>query len=156
MEEEVKRAVRYKHPVSLIMLDIDHFKDVNDTYGHQVGDSALRWMAEIIRASVRDADFASRYGGEEFAIICGETDLREAVVIADRIRAAVEAAPFMPDPTQSIPVTTSAGVACFPANGPQDVDLIRAADEALYEAKRSGRNRVMTSQKAAERARRTA
>ena len=142
LEEEVKRGSRYRHSVSLIMLDLDHFKSVNDRFGHQVGDSALRWVADIIRASIRDADFPARYGGEEFAIVCGETGLEEAVVIANRIRASVESQPFHPDSADPISLTVSAGVASFPASGSSDSDLIRAADSALYEAKRAGRNRV--------------
>ena len=144
LEEEVKRAARYRHPLSLIMIDLDLFKSVNDRYGHQVGDSALRWLAGLIRDNVREADFPARYGGEEFVVICSEALGEEALVVAERIRAAVAEAPFRMESGERIPLSVSVGVASHLEAGLRDADLIRSADDALYTAKRSGRNRVHT------------
>ena len=156
LEEEVKRAARYRHSLSLIMLDLDHFKRVNDHHGHPAGDLALRRFADVIRNSIRDADFPSRYGGEEFAILCVEAGADEAAAIANRIRAAVESTDFQLPNGKRVDLTTSAGVASFPADGATDEELLRAADKALYAAKRAGRNRVVLASESVVLERRTA
>jgi diguanylate cyclase (GGDEF)-like protein len=131
-------ASRYKKHLTLIMFDIDHFKRVNDTYGHQVGDEVLRDAAHIVQALVRSSDTVCRWGGEEFMVVCTETDLPGGQHLAERLRASVEQHEF----SQAIPVTASFGVATFLADMTFD-ELTRAADDQLYQAKEAGRNRVM-------------
>jgi len=144
LEKELKRAKRYGHPVSLAICDLDHFKAVNDTYGHQVGDEVLVAVAGILRASSRDIDTPARFGGEEFAVILPETGLEGARVMAERIRLAVADAKIPSLPTS---VTISIGVACYPEHADEFNSLIQTADEALYDAKHQGRNRVCACQK---------
>ena len=140
--EEFSRARRYDFPMSCIMLDIDHFKQINDNYGHQAGDEILRSLAKIVMASVRDVDIAARYGGEEFALILPHTKLENSLILAQRLREKVEGNIFLFNETQ-IRVTISLGAAGIPENDPASyIELIRFADEALYVAKKSGRNRV--------------
>jgi two-component system cell cycle response regulator len=136
LDREVTRAFRNDDKLSLVMVDIDHFKALNDTYGHQKGDDVLRAVAKRLRRECRDFDTVSRYGGEEFAVIlpgCNETD---AMDIAERLREAVMEA------DTEISVSSSAGVATYPVHAAGPRGLIQAADGALYESKRSGRNRV--------------
>jgi diguanylate cyclase (GGDEF)-like protein len=135
--QERQRARRGHRPLGVLMLDIDHFKKINDTHGHLVGDAVLAELAAIVRRSTREADVAARYGGEEFAVIVHETPLDGAMRLAGRIRAAVERAVF---PNQ-LHVTVSVGVACTDDAGRFD-ELFEAADAALYEAKGMGRNQV--------------
>jgi diguanylate cyclase (GGDEF)-like protein len=136
---------RYERPLSLVMLDIDHFKKINDTYGHAAGDTALRAMATALRAAARVADTPGRLGGEEFAILLPETNAAEAVVMAERIREDVKALEVMHDGT-TIRFTTSIGVA-EEVDGIEDIDaLLHAADEALYDAKEGGRDRVVVKE----------
>jgi diguanylate cyclase (GGDEF)-like protein len=144
LDMEAKRARRYKHCLSLVMSDIDHFKSVNDTFGHPVGDTVLKSVAEILTKAARETDQVARYGGEEFALILPETSDSEAAVIAERIRRAVEDKEIVAHST-SIRFTISLGVTTTQA-GQEGVvqDLVQRADEALYEAKRLGRNRVCT------------
>lgn len=138
----LSRARRLEKPVSVIMLDLDHFKSVNDTYGHLVGDRVLRRFADVVRSQLRQEDVLVRYGGEEFCVLLPDIDGPGAVTLAGRIRDAVEREPFVVD-GQSIRVTTSAGVAARIDEGPEQMDdLVDRADEALYIAKRRGRNRV--------------
>ena len=142
LENEMSRAVRYRTSFSLIMLDIDHFKNVNDTYGHPQGDIILKELAELINLSIRHADFAARYGGEEFTIILPETDLYESGYVAERLRIKVDEYPFTINASQ-LHITVSLGVSEFsaePCSAP--LDLIDRADKALYESKKMGRNRV--------------
>jgi len=141
LEEEIVRCEKFKHPVSLIMSDIDHFKKFNDTYGHQEGDIVLIETAKIFRLTARDVDIAARYGGEEFAIILPETDTEEAKTIAENIRQKVEAYEY-PSKQGKLKVTVSLGVATFPVHGRNKELLIESADKALYRAKDAGRNRV--------------
>ncbi|MBK7661735.1 MAG: GGDEF domain-containing protein [Betaproteobacteria bacterium] len=142
MEKELSRARRFDTPLSLVMLDLDHFKRVNDTHGHLVGDRVLQRFADIVRGELRKEDVLFRYGGEEFCVLVPDVAGAGAVTLADRIRTVVERQPFRID-GQEIPVTTSAGVAARIEEGPEDVDrLVNRADEALYIAKRRGRNRV--------------
>jgi diguanylate cyclase (GGDEF)-like protein len=136
------RAERYSRRVSLILTDIDHFKAINDTYGHPVGDKVLRRVAEILRRSARRTDVVARYGGEEFAVLMEETGRKGAVQIAERIRRAVEDEVFHCE-TGTFGCTLSLGIATFPEDAVNKAKLTECADQALYEAKRSGRNRVV-------------
>jgi diguanylate cyclase (GGDEF)-like protein len=134
---EVARFERYNRPFALLMLDIDHFKAINDTHGHDVGDQAIKRVAGLVVSSLRDVDIAARYGGEEFAVILPETNLPRALEVAERIRQRVEATS-----TPQMRLTISAGVAAAPESSADGKDLVRKADAALYASKHGGRNRV--------------
>lgn len=138
---EIERVQRFNQPLSAVMLDIDHFKQVNDTYGHPVGDQVLCGLAERSRALIRQVDIIGRYGGEEFAILLPETDLFQASAIAERLRRSVEEAPFLTE-QGPISITVSLGVSRAGRGINNLVTLIEQADEALYQAKQRGRNRV--------------
>ena len=139
---EIEQVRRYRHPLGLILLDIDDFKRVNDTYGHQQGDRVLREVARVLRESSRDVDVPARYGGEEMALILPHTDLDGSYAIAERVRAAVEQLRVpMIDGTGELRVTASVGVATT-LEGEKD-GLVAEADAALYRAKRAGKNRVV-------------
>jgi two-component system cell cycle response regulator len=141
---EVDRARRYESVVSVLMVDLDHFKGVNDTYGHPVGDQVLRDVAQLLQHEVRSVDIVARYGGEEFIVVLPETSSEGAVVFAERIRERIEARMFE-STGHSLLLTTSIGVATFPSARVASMDdLIARADEALYRAKAEGRNRVRT------------
>lgn len=140
LDRELSRAGRYAGHLSLIMLDIDHFKKFNDTYGHQEGDRVLEAVALQIRNSTRDVDIVARYGGEEFAVVLPETSLDGARIVAERIRANVENNRVKGRNTEYA-VTVSVGVAPF-LSGQKKSELIKAADACLYRAKENGRNRV--------------
>ncbi len=142
LEREVSRCKRYARELSLILFDIDHFKKVNDTYGHIAGDAVLRQLAALVRANIRREDIFSRVGGEEFAIIVPETVATDASAVADKIRSLVEATEMTFDAI-SIPVTVSLGVAGMDANETSE-SLYAKADALLYRAKQSGRNRVVS------------
>jgi len=141
LERDLRLATRMRQPVSLIMLDIDHFKRVNDTYGHDAGDAALRFLADVLRDELRGVDTAARYGGEEFAVILPQASLDGALIVAERLRSRLE--------TTEVPgighITGSFGVATFPLNANSRDQLVGAADHALYEAKHGGRNRICIS-----------
>ncbi len=137
--EEITRAARYGAGVSILMVDLDHFKKVNDEFGHMLGDDVLRTVSGIFTRTLRKVDVVCRYGGEEFAIILPATPGGSAYIVADKLRRAVAGAQH---PGVPIPVTISAGVAEFPANGITRDDIVRAADAALYKAKQNGRNQV--------------
>ncbi|HYF51695.1 MAG TPA: diguanylate cyclase [Planctomycetota bacterium] len=140
--EETKRAERYSHLLSLIMLDIDHFKKFNDTYGHLSGNRALEHVAKILNTEVRETDLVARYGGEEFAIVLPETTKREAGELAERIRARIEqTAVALPDHGKK-KLTVSLGVATYPRDADSPETLQKNADEALYSSKKEGRNRI--------------
>jgi diguanylate cyclase (GGDEF)-like protein len=143
-EAEVRRAKNYMAPLSVLLLDIDHFKKVNDTYGHPAGDVILKKLAEIIRKVTRASDFVVRYGGEEFVVVMTASNQDQAFLYIDRLREVVAATEF-PVPGHSAPLkmTISAGVSSFPDDGQSTTDLLKAADEALYAAKAGGRNRVV-------------
>ena len=141
LEREVARARRSGESLAVVMVDVDHFKQVNDRQGHQVGDEVLRAVGAALTGVCRQSDLAARYGGEEFCLLLPGCRGRDAVVIAERLRAAVAAAPG------PVPVTVSAGVATLPANAAGGEQLLKAADEALYGAKRAGRNRTVRSRK---------
>jgi diguanylate cyclase (GGDEF)-like protein len=138
---EVERTKRYHNPLSFLMIDLDHFKKVNDTYGHLAGDEVLRRVAMCIRADLRGTDFGARFGGEEFSLMLPETTLRDARHIAERLRERIEELRVTYG-SHEIRVTTSVGVACYSDGLVTPEDIIQAADEALYRAKREGRNCV--------------
>jgi two-component system cell cycle response regulator len=142
LETEYTYSDRHKTPLSLIFLDIDHFKTINDSHGHPCGDYVLSELAALVAESLRSEDIFARYGGEEFAIICRETDLPDAHALAERLRAAVEGHSFVYEGAQ-VMVTISVGVSRMPDPAVQSAsDLVAHADETMYKAKRSGRNRV--------------
>ncbi|HEV2913962.1 MAG TPA: diguanylate cyclase [Pyrinomonadaceae bacterium] len=138
LEREVTRTLRYGRPFCLLLLDIDHFKQVNDTYGHDAGDEAIRQIAKTLQAGTRGIDLAARIGGEEFAVILTETGFDGGVEVAERLRHAIKA--------EEIPtvgrITASFGVAEFPACAQGGRELLMVTDAAMYEAKRQGRDRV--------------
>ncbi|WP_298438301.1 diguanylate cyclase [Geobacter sp.] len=142
MEKEFQRASRKGGHLSLVILDIDYFKKINDTYGHQEGDRVLATLAEIVMKGLRAYDIAARYGGEEFVLLLPETPLPEAQTIAERLRGEVQEHVFNGS-LQGQVITISLGVATYPSPRVENIDsLFRQADEALYRAKQNGRNRV--------------
>lgn len=141
IDNEVERASRYPEKFGVLVLDLDHFKKYNDSFGHLAGNVALQRVAQVIRATVRTVDFAARYGGEEFAVIVPKIEIPALATIAERIRAGVEA---LPAPEDGSTLTVSIGAAVYPADGATVEQLFAVADERLYQAKREGRNRVIT------------
>ena len=139
---EVERSRRDGYPVSLIMVDIDHFKQLNDTYGHQAGDEALCCIARLLRKEVRPGDIVSRYGGEEFAIILPKASVLDCSAVAHRIRREIAIQPIKISSADRIHLTASLGFASFPYDVHSEEALLRRADQALYHAKKTGRNRV--------------
>ena len=136
--EEVVRAQRARKPLSVLMLDLDDFKLVNDTFGHLFGDRVLTWTSELIRSTLRGSDIPARYGGDEFAIVLPETDHEEARRAAERILEAFRSQPFVGEQRGPVPVSASIGVATYPEHGRTPTDLVAAADRALYTVKRDG------------------
>jgi len=145
LNEEINKAMRYARNLSLLMMDIDYFKKINDKYGHQIGDSMLRELGMFLYKNMRNTDKVYRYGGEEFAIICTETDRDNAIIFAERIRKVISEKEFISieniDPGRAI--TISIGVSSFPFNATKFDPLIKYADDALYRAKSQGRNKVV-------------
>ncbi len=141
LDRELSRSRRYERVLSLVMMDIDHFKQVNDQHGHLAGDYVLKQLASTVRTKIRREDVFARYGGEEFAIILPEIELRGAKLFAEKVRLLVSKQLITFDKSH-IPVTVSVGVAALKPEHREAGDLVRAADEKLYEAKTSGRNRV--------------
>jgi diguanylate cyclase (GGDEF)-like protein len=140
---ELERATRSTSPVSLVMLDLDHFRNFNNTYGHLAGDAVLRALAQTIRNELRHGDIAARFGGEEFAVVIPGADHGAALLVAERIRAAVEEMSIEDDTAdETMHATISIGVATFPWHGRTPKELTHEADQALYRAKAGGRNRV--------------
>ncbi len=144
-ERELSRCMREKTGLALAIFDLDHFKDVNDSYGHLVGDKVLRRVADTLRASLRGHDVIGRYGGEEFALLMPGADTAAALAGTERARLAVGERPIQAGSLR-IPITVSAGVAAVGSAGADWESLLRSADAALYEAKRSGRNKVVAAQ----------
>lgn len=143
LEEEFKKSMRYNKHLCVVMMDLDHFKKVNDRYGHQTGDMVLRRVTECCREAIRATDIIGRYGGEEFLIVLPDTDARGGMMVAERIRKMVEEAVILAENGERLRVTVSLGVCDIPRPGINTVEkLIEAVDQALYEAKRRGRNRV--------------
>ncbi|HEX3904580.1 MAG TPA: GGDEF domain-containing protein [Polyangia bacterium] len=146
LESELTFALRHGSPLVLVMFDIDHFKKVNDTHGHQAGDLVLSEISTLLTSALRAEDVFARYGGEEFAVICRGTDLTQASIVGERMRKAVEKHRFVHEGTP-IPVTISVGIASLPDPAIKDAaDLISRADKALYQSKHGGRNRVTIHQ----------
>ena len=149
MHEEVAAAARYSRPMSLIMMDVDKFKPLNDNHGHPFGDEVLQAVGDVLQDSARTSDWPCRYGGEEFGLILRETDLEGAVIMAERVRRAIEGLQLR-DRAQLVPVTASFGVvSSTQCMNPCDLTskwVIESADRALYAAKEGGRNRVCTAE----------
>ena len=142
LQEEKRRAARYSLPLSLIMVDIDWFKKLNDSYGHEIGNLVLKGLSDIIKKCIRDVDIFCRYGGEEFVVILPQTPKVEATQIAERIRQQIEKAVIDTAKRGKLKVTVSVGVTSYPENGKSQDDLLAIADQALYRAKGEGRNLV--------------
>ncbi|MFH0827007.1 MAG: GGDEF domain-containing protein [Candidatus Omnitrophota bacterium] len=142
-QEEVSRCQRFKLKLSFVMADIDHFKEINDQYGHLVGDAILRDVTEVLKENIREIDFMGRYGGEELSIVFTETDTEDARYACERIRKAIESRSFRVY-DEDLKVTLSLGLSTFPSHAKEADTIIERADEALYQAKEQGRNRVCT------------
>ena len=142
LEKEMARSKRFGHPLSLLMIDIDRFKLVNDEYGHPVGDIVLRQLADTCRAAIRESDTLARLGGDEFAVLLPETDAAGALALAETVRAAVESSPALGPDAHAVRYTVSIGAVQSRLTDIKDTSLIGRADTALYEAKQAGRNRV--------------
>jgi two-component system cell cycle response regulator len=141
LAREIERSTRFDRPLAVLMLDLDHFKQVNDVHGHQRGDTVLRELASRVQEQIREVDTFARYGGEEFVVVLPETTVEGAAQLADRICQAVRREPFRHDGEEPLEVTLSVGGAAFPEHGSSPATLMRAADKALYVAKNSGRDR---------------
>lgn len=146
LEDEYNRSLRYESPLSILLIDVDHFKVINDSYGHQVGDYVLNCLGVLLLQIIRPTDIAARYGGEEIMLISPNTPISSATVLAERIRKNIETHEFMVKDDSSQPnkihITVSIGLAC---RDPEDTDsqsLVQNADQALYRAKQTGRNRT--------------
>lgn len=138
--KEFNRSERYSKTLSMILIDLDHFKEINDSHGHQVGDSVLRTVVTVIEKTIRDVDQFARYGGEEFVLLLPETSAREAMMLATRLCGLVGTTEFRNRSGDCFKVTISAGVSSYPEHESSERDLLLAADQALYRAKRNGRN----------------
>jgi diguanylate cyclase (GGDEF)-like protein len=147
LQEEFVRARRYSLPLSVLLLDIDHFKRINDAYGHQVGDLVLSYLGKLLLSAIRATDIIARYGGEEILIIAPSTTASSAVALAERIRQHVETHELVltsePNKRQAIRITVSVGVVELDQEAADSQGLVHNADEALFRAKREGRNRVV-------------
>jgi two-component system cell cycle response regulator len=140
----VEQAAARAKPLSALVLDIDYFKSINDTHGHDAGDDVLRQFSMRVRKSIRGIDLACRLGGEEFVIVMPETDMAVAAVVAERLRRRVASEGFaIQQGASSVDVTISIGIATLAAAGDSAASLLKRADQALYRAKRDGRNRVV-------------
>ena len=139
LQEEFHRAERYEKNLSVVMADLDNFKDVNDTYGHSAGDSVLKIIGKFLQRNIRDVDIIARFGGEEFVILLPEADKEEARIVSERLRRTL--AQLKLDDLPSL--TISLGIAAYPEDGNSIEKLIKRADAAMYVAKQTGRNRVI-------------
>lgn len=142
LSRELSRAIRERYPISFLLLDIDHFKHVNDTYGHAAGDSVLRELADQLAEFTRTGDIVCRYGGEEFLVAFPNTKEGDAFFIADRLRESIQETPIYVE-HHAISITISAGISEFPTHGQYEALILEAADKALYQAKHNGRNQVV-------------
>jgi diguanylate cyclase (GGDEF)-like protein len=140
VESKLAAATRFSRHLSVLVIDLDHFKAVNDSHGHDVGDVVLKGLGAILRKAKRATDVVARFGGEEFVVLCEQTDAEGAMLLAERVREELARTAF-PAPAGPIQVTCSVGLATFPDAGGDWETLFRAADEALYVSKRSGRDR---------------
>jgi diguanylate cyclase (GGDEF)-like protein len=140
LRDEVERIRRYGRPFTLLLIDIDHFKECNDRFGHQKGDEVLRGVSRIVLSRIRRSDFAARYGGEEIAVVLPETPSEKGATVAEKIRQAVEQ---LSEAYTGVKLRVSIGVTCCQKDVCNAADLVTSVDEALYEAKRAGRNRVV-------------
>ena len=148
LRREAARSEVMSHPFCVFMMDLDYFKEVNDTYGHLVGSQTLEAIGGVIKKALRAGDVAARFGGEEFAAFLLDADYAQGLVAAERVRSAVEQAEFsasrrdVPSDGKTLRLTISIGIAAFPDDGKDPLQLVELADSALYRAKRSGRNRI--------------
>jgi two-component system cell cycle response regulator len=152
LDRAFDQSRRYHRPLSVAIIDVDHFKDINDSFGHQTGDVVLAEVAKRFSGSVRSSDYLARYGGEEFVVLLSETKLEDALSFGEKLRAAIASAPVPIDDGRALPVTVSVGTASLAHtqfNSPSE--MIDAADQALYRAKRNGRNRVEAERRRARR-----
>jgi len=151
LEEEIMRTMRGKAPLACLLIDVDHFKRINDTYGHQAGDNVLRQVAAVLRQHLRGQDVLARYGGEEFVALLSSATLERAEVIAERIRRALEQRVLPLESGDTLQITASIGVSILHPQQHQGefkhlgMELVERADQALYRAKETGRNRVVAS-----------
>ena len=140
----IEQAAARGKSLTVLMLDIDYFKAINDNYGHDAGDDVLRQLANRVRKSIRGIDLACRYGGEEFVIVMPETDMAVATIVAERLRRRIASEPFaIQKEARVIETTISIGIATFDAADDNVAKILKRADQALYRAKRDGRNRVV-------------
>jgi diguanylate cyclase (GGDEF)-like protein len=142
LDAEVTRSERYGRPFSLVFVDLDKFKAVNDTHGHQAGSAALREVGEVLRAGLRETDIATRYGGDEYVILLPEADRAQAMMVAERLRVAVAGHAFLADRALSVHLTASFGVATWPVDGRKAEELLGRADAAMYMVKGGSRDAV--------------
>ena len=149
LKEEISISKRHGLPLSMLMLDIDHFKSINDTYGHQVGDLVLKTLSQVILKVVRETDVVARYGGEEIAVVLPMTPVNSAANLAERLRKTIEKSIMVPpdenEGSKALTVTVSIGVAGLDERANESHLLIENTDKALYKAKKMGRNRIMVS-----------
>jgi two-component system cell cycle response regulator len=148
LRREVSRSRRYRVPVSLIFLDLDGFKSVNDQHGHLWGSRTLVEVGAVLRSVVREIDVVSRFGGDEFTVILPQTDARGAKVIAERLRQRIAATVFLRAHGLEVKLTASFGIATYPDHGRSEEDLVNRADQAMYAAKEAGKNRVQAARNA--------
>jgi two-component system cell cycle response regulator len=144
LDLEIKRSLRQQASLALLMIDVDDFKQINDTLGHLSGDTILNKLGELLKTQIRDTDMAARYGGEEFAVVMSNTGLAEAVQIAERIRQTIQSYSFG---NKKFLMTASIGIALYPSDADSSIKLIEKSDSSLYQAKRSGKNRVVAYSK---------
>jgi diguanylate cyclase (GGDEF)-like protein len=145
MEAELARAQRYSTPLSILMIDVDHFKRLNDSAGHRTGDDVLRKVCDVLKTRVRKVDTLARYGGEEFMVLLPQTAKEGALEVGEKLRRAVLETPALAAPTQPMGhITISIGVASFPLDAAEQELLVDCVDAALYASKRGGRNKVST------------
>lgn len=145
LQDEIDRAARYEHDLSIFMLDIDHFKSINDNYGHHVGDKTLQEFSRLLKKTIRKTDYAGRYGGEEIVVVLPETTTSHAFELAERLRKTINDYKFQVNEDNNLRITVSIGVATFPEHAQSSFDLMKVADAAMYIAKDSGRNKVIVT-----------